>query len=310
MAIPNWAAKFFIDALLAKAAAIASLPQRPRGRWRLSGDVPTKLTVTETIRQPTRLTVVMYTSEASKKLAQMVETWSSWAFKPDCVVVEAPIATPKLVRLRDRVRDDGVRWAYRRLTKRTRPKKTKAAPRSLPGALEFCRKNGIPFIAVNSVNDPASVEEIRRFKPDMAIHAGAGILRAPILAVPKIGTINAHMGILPYYRGMNVAEWARFNDDPVGPSVHWIDSGIDTGDIVCVRPVDVTVCQSIAELRDIVDRAQLALLGEVLRLILETGLVPPRRRQAALEGIQFFRLHPELASVLELEMTHREGREA
>jgi hypothetical protein len=28
---------------------------------------------------------------------------------------------------------------------------------------------------------------------------------------------------------MNVAEWARFEGSPVGGSMHWIDSGIDTG---------------------------------------------------------------------------------
>jgi folate-dependent phosphoribosylglycinamide formyltransferase PurN len=310
LAIPNWAAKFFIDALLAKAAALASLPQRPKGRWKPANDVPTKLAVIGAAHPPSRPTVIMYSSETSKKVAQMMGFWSSWEFRPDCVVVEAPITPPKLVRLRDRVREDGVRWAFRRLINRARSKNTKADPHSLPGALDFCRKSGIPFITVNSVNDPAAVEEIRRLKPDVAIHAGAGILRAPILALPKLGTINAHMGLLPFYRGMNVAEWARFNGDPTGPSVHWIDSGIDTGDIVSARPVDTTACQNISELRDTIDRAQLALLGEVLRLILETGLIPPGRRQSASEGIQFFRMHPELASVLESEMAYKEEREA
>jgi len=46
------------------------------------------------------------------------------------------------------------------------------------------------------------------------------------------------------------------------------------------------------------------LLGDLVRPILETGQVPPGRRNAASEGTQFFRIHPELAALLEFEMAH------
>ncbi|HEX3499115.1 MAG TPA: hypothetical protein VHT04_07295 [Stellaceae bacterium] len=69
------------------------------------------------------------------------------------------------------------------------------------------------------------------------------------------------MGLLPAHRGMNVAEWAALEGAPVGSTVHLIDSGIGTGPML---QVDIAGCGSVAALRDAVDRAQLALLGDVV----------------------------------------------
>jgi methionyl-tRNA formyltransferase len=238
----------------------------------------------------------------------MVTAWSSWRFKPDCVVVESERGASRLGRLRARVRDNGLGWAVGRLRRRSA-----TAPAAVGDALEaveFCRQAGIPFVTVPSVNEPGALERIASLKPALAIHAGAGLLRSPLLAIPTLGTVNAHMGILPRYRGMNVAEWARLNGDPVGCSVHRIDPGIDTGEIVCVRRVDTAGCRTIAQLRETVDRAQIALLGQVVRTILETGAIPGGRTQAPREGIQFFRMHPELAAVLEREMAEASAARA
>src|SRR2546426_10389591 len=81
--------------------------------------------------------------------------------------------------------------------------------------------------------------------------------------------------------------------------------------IICVRLVEPNGCQSIAELRAAVDEAQLALLGEVVKAIVETGQAPPGRKQASSEGTQFFRMHPDLLAVLESELaSHQWDREA
>jgi hypothetical protein len=108
--------------------------------------------------------------------------------------------------------------------------------------------------------------------------------------------------MLPFYRGMNVAEWACFHGDPVGCSVHLIDPGIDTGDILCVRAVPAAGIRSAA-----VDEAQIAVLGEVVRYITATGMLPPRRPQAPAEGRQFFRMHGDLLAVLERELASGEA---
>ena len=114
------------------------------------------------------------------------------------------------------------------------------------------------------------------------------------------------MGILPFYRGMNAAEWACFGGDAIGPSVHLVSPGIDEGDILCIREIDVSGISSISELRRAVDLAQVELLGEVLRYVLRTGDLPPRYRQTRDQGKQFYRMHRELVATLEAELASGE----
>jgi folate-dependent phosphoribosylglycinamide formyltransferase PurN len=305
--IPNWSAKYFIDAMLAKKDILAALPERPRGRWQVPQDVPTRLPrspITPSVRRPK---VVIYTSPTSTKVAQMLEDWSSWNFRPDRVLIERRPSEGRYSRLRKKVRNDGFRWIFNRFVRNPAVHRLVASSESWEDPISVCRRNNIPYVEVGPLESAESLELIRKMEPDLAIHAGAGIMRASLLSIHKLGTLNAHMGILPFYRGMNVAEWAAFTDDPVGCTVHWIDPGIDTGDIICVRMIDPSRCRSIAQLRSAVDKAQMGLLGEVVRLIVESGQGIPGRKQAYAEGLQFFQMHGELVAVLEAELAKGRG---
>ena len=72
------------------------------------------------------------------------------------------------------------------------------------------------------------------------------------------------------------------------------------GTFLATREVDIARCRSIAELRSLVDRAQLDLLGEILGLTMAHGTLP-----AAFIGSRFtrsavyFRMHQALADILD-----------
>jgi methionyl-tRNA formyltransferase len=168
-----------------------------------------------------------------------------------------------------------------------------------PVAAEYARHHEIPIIQAVDLGDPQVLARLSTERIDVFIHAGAGILRTPLLAVPRLGTLNAHMGILPRYRGMNVAEWAAFNGDPVGCSVHLIDAGIDTGPILATREVSLDGVKSIDVLRARVNDAQLELLAAVVADVVEAGRLPRARTQRRDEGRQYYRMHPEIRELLE-----------
>lgn len=168
----------------------------------------------------------------------------------------------------------------------------------LPAAA-YAEAEGIATINVADLTSPESLNRLRGLKPDLFIHAGAGILRAPLLAIPRLGTINAHMGLLPRYRGMNVAEWSVLEGQQAGCTVHLLDPGIDTGDIIATRIVDIADCDSIAALRAKMDRAQLDFLAETVKTICETGQLPAHHPQQEQDGRQYFTMHPDLKAVLE-----------
>jgi len=93
---------------------------------------------------------------------------------------------------------------------------------------------GIPVFCPTSVNSDASLAAIGKFGADLHVSMSYDqILREKILSLPPRGTLNCHAGALPFYRGRNPLTWAIINgEDEFGVTVHWVDLGIDTGDIV------------------------------------------------------------------------------
>jgi methionyl-tRNA formyltransferase len=58
-------------------------------------------------------------------------------------------------------------------------------------------------------------------------------LPPPVLAIPRLGAINIHVSMLPRYRGPAPLLWAIRNGDATGGvTVHWMDEGFDTGNII------------------------------------------------------------------------------
>ena len=53
----------------------------------------------------------------------------------------------------------------------------------------------------------------------------------------KIKAINLHISYLPYNRGSYPNVWSFLKNTPKGISIHDIDSGIDSGDILCQKKI-------------------------------------------------------------------------
>jgi methionyl-tRNA formyltransferase len=211
-------------------------------------------------------------------------------------VVEHPAAETAAARLRNRLRNEGLSWIAALLSAANDSAAEPAAQDlDVP---TYCRSRGIAFLETGPLDSADAVALIKALGPDLGIHAGAGLLRRPLIDAFGLGVLNAHMGVLPAYRGMNVAEWAALEGAPVGCTVHLIDTGIDTGPILATREVDIAGCGSIAALRDAVDRAQLALLGDIVESIVG-GRMPEPLAAAGPPGPQYFYMHQDLAAILE-----------
>lgn len=160
-----------------------------------------------------------------------------------------------------------------------------------------CRQSGIPFMKVASVNDPAAVAEVRRRGLDVVISAVAEIYRAEMIAAPRLGLLNAHMAILPAFRGMNVLEWSVFEDQPIGVTIHLVAEAVDTGGIILTRTMSVGRDDTLETLR----ARSIALNVELMREALErldANPSVPKPIDPAL-GRQYFVMHPRLRRVVE-----------
>jgi folate-dependent phosphoribosylglycinamide formyltransferase PurN len=285
-AMPNWAAKFFIDALLTKKEIMSRLVERKEASAPIESDHGIE-DVWIVLSVATKPKVVFYTTANSDKPTVLRET-DRWGFAPQRSSSKRvfPCLPPSGSSRSSGAR--GVIAAFRSLLYKLRLISPSPSSRSVEKTMtvkpqQLCSERGIPIWMVQSVNTPEAVRIISSLGTDLAVNVGGGILRKPVLEVPKFGTLNAHMGLLPFYRGMNVAEWAALNTDPVGCTVHCVDTGIDTGAIIATRSVDQGTAGSISG-AELVDRAQIRLLSEVLEWIFSTHSMPAVRIEAVEEG--------------------------
>ena len=225
---------------------------------------------------------------------------------------------PEAVALADALRGAGVRLtdlvaltppplSRRGLRARLRPLvralRGRAAPGTIP-ASRYARDRGLRCWRVSAANDPRTREVLSRLGADVVVARGAGILRRILLDLPGTVFVNAHAGRLPEFGGMNVAEWAVWCDRPIWGTIHRIDAGIDTGDILLERPLDLGRPATIDELRAAAGRLVWEMLPEALRGLAE-GKLAFRAQPADRPRTQWFRMHPLLRTQVERKL--REG---
>ena len=92
----------------------------------------------------------------------------------------------------------------------------------------------VPRQQVPRVNGKAVVERCKELAPDVTLVFGTSILKLPMIQVAKVATLNAHTSLLPDFRGTSSEFWQVHHDrlDCAGVTVHYIDEGVDTGDVL------------------------------------------------------------------------------
>ncbi|MFY9911057.1 MAG: formyltransferase family protein [Candidatus Sulfotelmatobacter sp.] len=107
-----------------------------------------------------------------------------------------------------------------------------------------------PIRILANQNSADAISRLKLWAPDLVVFTGGNILRKDILALPRLGVLNLHLGLLPQVRGMSSPEWSLLSGVPVGITIHRMDQGIDTGPILQKYEYpDLALCQSLADLR-------------------------------------------------------------
>lgn len=115
--------------------------------------------------------------------------------------------------------------------------------------------HGIDFLTHEAINsDEFAGMLAARYPCDLFVSMSFNqIFRKRLIELPRLHTINCHAGKLPFYRGRNILNWALINDESeFGITVHYVDEGVDTGDIVAQRAYPITDAD---DYRTLLDRA-------------------------------------------------------
>lgn len=90
------------------------------------------------------------------------------------------------------------------------------------------------------LRNPETVARFKELEPDIGISGWFGyILKPDLLQVFKVGCINLHTAYLPWNRGWYTNVWPILDGSPAGMTIHFIDPGVDTGDLIAQRLVPV-----------------------------------------------------------------------
>ena len=103
-----------------------------------------------------------------------------------------------------------------------------------PSFVQVARSRCVPVFETSSPNQPDFIARVGDLSPDLLLCIGFPcILKKEILEVPRLLASNFHASLLPAYRGKHPVFWALRNGERwAGLTVHKMDPGIDTGDII------------------------------------------------------------------------------
>lgn len=122
-----------------------------------------------------------------------------------------------------------------------------------------------------------NIEDIH---PDYLVSCGyRHIVPEAILDVPKEGCLNLHPSLLPYNRGANPNVWSIVEGSPAGVTLHYMDPGVDTGDIIAQREVDKKFSDTGKTLQRRLEDAQVALFKQSWPKVL-SGAIDVKEQQA------------------------------
>ena len=146
----------------------------------------------------------------------------------------------------------------------------------------------IPVWEVGSLSDARTLELLADLQPDLiAVACFPYIFPSALLQLPRYGCLNLHPSLLPAYRGPLPLFWmARQGERRAGVTLHFLDEGLDTGDIVAQTAFDWPDGISGVDLEQRCAEEGAKLLLVALQQLAQGGELP--RRPQPKEGSSYF----------------------
>lgn len=156
---------------------------------------------------------------------------------------------------------------------RGRGKKVRPTP-----VKEMAVEMGLAIFQSNNIKSDEALEQIRQWDPEIIVVASYGQIIPPaILDYPPHGCINVHASLLPRHRGAAPVQRAIMaGDEGSGVTIMYMEKGLDTGDIIAQKAVDIGEEMDSGLLERILAQMGAELLLQVIKEM-ESG--PPQRRK-------------------------------
>ncbi len=107
-------------------------------------------------------------------------------------------------------------------------------PRKEKEFVNIANKHNVNIFRPKNINSKDFLEVVSKLSPDLNLCVNHNqIFKKELIGIARLGTINMHCGLLPNYRGGGGIYGAVINNEKhFGQTIHFVDEGIDTGDII------------------------------------------------------------------------------
>jgi len=150
---------------------------------------------------------------------------------------------------------------------------------------EFVLARGLNFIENEDLRSPAFAAKIKALNADIAVVCSFNYkIPKVLLEAVKDGFLNLHPSLLPKYRGGNpYFHQIVNNESSSGVTIHFMDEGFDTGDIVVQKVVPMNETETMGTLFNRTNFLGVEMLIETLKKYENEPL--PRTKQPAGEFV-------------------------
>lgn len=160
----------------------------------------------------------------------------------------------------------------------TQPDKPKGRGHKMqfPPVKECALSAGIPVYQPLKMRDGEALSVLKDLNPELIIVVAYGkILPKEILNYPKYGCVNMHASVLPSYRGAAPIQWCVLNGEKIsGVTAMQMDIGLDTGDMLLTKTVEIGENETAGELHDKLSSLGAQVMSETIELIVTDSLKP------------------------------------
>jgi len=148
-----------------------------------------------------------------------------------------------------------------------------------PVLVEKGAENSIDVLFTENINSDEFMRKMREYNVDLFVSMSFNqIFRKKMIELPPLKTINCHAGKLPFYRGRNILNWVLINDEKeFGITVHYVDEGIDTGDIILQRTFAITDDDNYSTLLNKAYTGCADILYDAIKLIQSNSVTPKKQ---------------------------------
>ncbi|OJX76917.1 methionyl-tRNA formyltransferase [Leifsonia sp. 71-9] len=143
---------------------------------------------------------------------------------------------------------------------------------------------GLPVIKANRLGEEVT-EQVAALAPDLGvIVAYGGLVREPLLSLPRLGWINLHFSLLPRWRGAAPVQHAVIaGDAETGAAVFQLVPALDAGDVFSELRRPIGADETAGELLDALAVSGAALLADTVdALEAGTAVAQPQRGEPTL----------------------------